>query len=859
MKAVLNHLSIVALCWLCTTSALSDDLPRRGKAVLSSEAAPADCMVQHDVGKLVVPRSVTPDIGLFMLEKLYDCFTGKRVVRMVEYPKGSGVGYLWATFLFGGVVGADTLFADAVLLGTDPNQPYLVHRSLLTPDDDDSVSAVSEQDFIGVSNDSLTELRGTSFNLLDRRGHLPMYIQVTFKSYAWSYEYAEDFVLFDIDIRNIGTQTIKAMYVGVWGLTSGIYSHSNSGRKSNGLSGFLRSAVIDLTCPFRDTVNIMWSADDDGDPVGGVFERRLVNGPGGLMRSAPDIVGISFLNSTRAVHPNRRLRVSYNWTFDMPFEDNPFAPRRRTDTRQYLGEDEFRPHSDVDFYYSMQNGDIDYDQARTAIIGPNDPTWRFPKQDIAADIADGNSMVQQTLSIGPWNLSPGAVVSVPVAIVAGENFHTNPDNIDNLPDNPWAYYQSVDFSDLAKNALWADWIYDNPGVDSDNDGYAGEFRVCVHESTFVDGQWTATDADTVWYKGDGVPDWRGAAPPPAPDFWITPTVNGVHVRFNGSRSETEKDIWLRAVDFEGYNVYLGRDERKESLSLIASYDRENFDKWVFNVSASDDDATFELHEPPFTLERLRCLYGEGVDPCNDSAFDPERFGSSRPYRHPLYADSIFFFVRHGQNASQLGVVTPIRKVYPNEPDPGNTPIDSLPPDRFTSEGNLKFYEYEFEINNLLPTLPYYVNVTAFDFGSPASGLSPLESSPTVGIRHLFPLTNERDTDVANRDVYIYPNPYRKDAAYRARGLEGRTDDRHNDRVRRIHFANLPPRCTIRIFTIDGDMVREIAHDVDPSEPLSSHGTWDLISRNGEPAVSGLYYWSVESDTRTQLGKLVIIR
>ena len=30
----------------------------------------------------------------------------------------------------------------------------------------------------------------------------------------------------------------------------------------------------------------------------------------------------------------------------------------------------------------------------------------------------------------------------------------------------------------------------------------------------------------------------------------------------------------------------------------------------------------------------------------------------------------------------------------------------------------------------------------------------------------------------------------------------------DDRVRAVHFTNLPARCTIRIFTIDGDLVRE---------------------------------------------------
>ncbi|UCC45259.1 MAG: hypothetical protein JSU65_04900, partial [Candidatus Zixiibacteriota bacterium] len=79
------------------------------------------------------------------------------------------------------------------------------------------------------------------------------------------------------------------------------------------------------------------------------------------------------------------------------------------------------------------------------------------------------------------------------------------------------------------------------------------------------------------------------------------------------------------------------------------------------------------------------------------------------------------------------------------------------------------------------------------------------------------------------------------------------------RVRRIHFGGLPPRCTIRIYTLDGDLVREIDHDFDPGDPLASHDSWDMITRNTQLAVSGLYYWTVEADGfKTQIGKLVII-
>jgi len=125
----------------------------------------------------------------------------------------------------------------------------------------------------------------------------------------------------------------------------------------------------------------------------------------------------------------------------------------------------------------------------------------------------------------------------------------------------------------------------------------------------------------------------------------------------------------------------------------------------------------------------------------------------------------------------------------------------------------------------------------------------------------YPLSSVDDVARQNLKVFVYPNPYRIDAGYRALGFEGRNTPgaRPDDRVRAIHFANLPDSCTIRIFTLDGDLVREINHEMDPSDPNASHDIWDLITRNTQMTVSGLYYWTVEAKNgEIQIGKLVII-
>jgi len=79
--------------------------------------------------------------------------------------------------------------------------------------------------------------------------------------------------------------------------------------------------------------------------------------------------------------------------------------------------------------------------------------------------------------------------------------------------------------------MWASWVYDNPGIDSDNDSLFGEYRLCCldtlidyidtpqTETLKIDTHWLYNQCDTFWYKGDNVPDFRGASPPPSPASW----------------------------------------------------------------------------------------------------------------------------------------------------------------------------------------------------------------------------------------------------------------------------------------------------------------------------------------------------
>ena len=130
------------------------------------------------------------------------------------YPYPGQNNYLFSgSFWIGAIIGRDTL----VSVGADGwsrvlemwPAPYpegkLIERSLSNPEDED---AVSEQDFISVYVDTVTDPACVEDDNFDNRPHRPLNIRVTQRSYAWSYAYAEDFVLFDYSIENIGRKTL---------------------------------------------------------------------------------------------------------------------------------------------------------------------------------------------------------------------------------------------------------------------------------------------------------------------------------------------------------------------------------------------------------------------------------------------------------------------------------------------------------------------------------------------------------------------------------------------------------------------------------------------------------------------------
>ncbi len=886
--------SVVSLCLILvtfgastTTARMAPDggSPTPGATV----GSPAHCIAAHDIGKLSMSVNNNGTFGVnYSQSGTSDYFTGETVLAC-EYPKGSRTQYNYGSaFWIGAVVNRDTLVstgADGWSNGSgyelNPDEAPLgnmIYRSTIDPARPEFDGAVSEQDFVSIYSDTCTGCAGVGNDAVENRPHIPLNIEITQKSYSWSYAYAEDFVLFDYGIRNIGRDRLRGVYMGIY-VDADVHDLAAAEGYDDDICGFRHKSpahYLPSYCPpDSDVVNSAWIADNDGD----LDDNTLL--------PVPHVTGVRIVRT-----PADSLEVSFNWWIGNETPMLDFGPQTRAGLRDLGTGGLGTPEGDRNKYYFLQNGEFDYDQVRTASIDPLDPIWLPPPPNFADDWATGLD-TRYLLSFGPFDIEPGQTLPLSFAYVAGEDLHTDAGNINNLPDYWEEYYDNVDFSDFDLNATWADWIYDNPGVDTDKDSFYGEYKICnlgedssltrvdttydtlpgsepLVVDTLLDSIWEYVLADTIWFRGDGVPDFQGASPPPGPStqtshlgvsgLRVEPSVGTIRVIWNGAASENARDIFSREYDFEGYRVYVGRDERRLSYSVVASYDKEDYNKYVWD----DNLSSFQLYESPFTLPELMDLYSNG-----NPDWNPLDYGRSRPFVMDGFPDSVFYFETQDHNRSILAndpirANTPIRKIYPDAPRPWTLIVDSIPDslysEYFTEEGFFRYYEYEYTLHDLLATVPYWINVTAFDYGSPRSGLAALETSPTTRPVSTYPLESVGEIADQELDVFVYPNPYRADGRYRERGFEGRGEsDRPVDRTRQIHFANLPPRCTIRIYSLDGDMIREIQHDIAPSDPTANHDTWNLITRNTQMVVSGLYYWTVEDDKgRTQIGKLAII-
>jgi hypothetical protein len=833
-----------------------------------------------------------------------------------EFPGGSQKNYLYRAGLWIGSMIKEEGFEYArVTTGTEgwtgdeemlPSSP-ITERSTRSGaynclgDYISHEEAVAEQEFFtSYADTSTVQLGGAAITDPADGPHVPLGVEVTQKVYAWSYNYAQDFIIIDFELENIADKFLKNLYIGLY-VDADVQDYSITGNNEweDDICGFIKNYIYlppGATVADTLTINTAWIADNDG--------RRSSVGSGSSM-DTPDVTG------TRVVRaPNPRLRTSFNWWNSNGDVAIDFGPAwvddlSDSDWTNTLG----TPIGDSRKYDVLGNGEFDYDQIHVAdaayktdnpqiIYAPytgveiDRHEWRHEPG--LEDVANGYD-TRYMISWGPlgiydytdqngesvFRLNPGEKFSMTIAYVAGEAFHdsNNPQPTDQIIDE-----NLFNFSDFQYNADWASKVYDNPMIDTENlelgyekDGWFGEdvgrdgvYAEELGEVTFYDPS-IRMDV-TLTYNGpdEGEKDGR-FQPTPDPDIPGSigedraPRPKEVDYTFGNDlfdqgdgypdfQGPPPPEVPTLTATTDGSDVILKWDmfpsedpEYKDPFSRI-----QDFEGYKIYVSNTGQEREFSFLEE---LDIPTWAYYSASDSLlSITYYDPTGLAPRKPF----------------SNNSELvieGFLKPIGL---------NSGFDEITAHRQVGDTT----SYQYRIKNSHGLMPLYYCVTAYDFGDYKSGTESLESARAANSVYVAP-----DND-GGKKPGVCPNPYRADenyahqylplmygdGAYTSVSWENRNDGNdvfYPQTDRRIYFYNLPEKCVIRIFTVAGDLVQILDHDQESTNRISRWNTphaeaWDLNSRNLQQAVSGLYLFSVEDKTtenkgNIDVGKFVIIR
>lgn len=125
----------------------------------------------------------------------------------------------------------------------------------------------------------------------------------------------------------------------------------------------------------------------------------------------------------------------------------------------------------------------------------------------------------------------------------------------------------------------------------------------------------------------------------------------------------------------------------------------------------------------------------------------------------------------------------------------------------------------------------------------------IEGAPLNGPDDVFSFKVDavNATQAANelKNISVVPNPYFASYDVRSETTAGQSI---------LTFQRLPGTCTIRIYTLAGDLVETLEHNSGDGEE-----NWDLLSSDSRQVASGVYFYHVESDFGEFLGRFSVVK
>jgi hypothetical protein len=258
-------------------------------------------------------------------------------------------------------------------------------------------------------------------------------------------------------------------------------------------------------------------------------------------------------------------------------------------------------------------------------------------------------------------------------------------------------------------------------------------------------------------------------------------------------------VSIRDVADRAIQMYTGRP--------LAKYDTLQYKPEEESATGIYNTIPIPFPAPTIRIEDTRAAANEIVWGPQVESFDSPRLHA--PFSHYLVMRA----------PHPLGPWTVIDSVFPGDP-------------KYFSEGEYTILDPE---SNLGDNVAYAI-VSIDELGG-RSGMTNLT-------------THETQAPPAETlgKVYVIPNPLLVTSGLRGSDPKGEIGDR-------IQFVGLTKRCTIRIFSYTGQLIRTIEH-----EQETYGNPWYQISINNQIIASGVYYFVVEDRTSgaRSHGKFVVI-
>lgn len=531
-------------------------------------------------------------------------FLTRPVQPSAQYPKGSSIEHISLAGLWIGAISQRDGAAHVSTAATDVNPSAgqsvtlgyeltnelgatIKQRSSLPFDQYFDLTAVSHQDFV---MDFTDKNRRSGSDTIPE--HSPLGVDVHLESYAWNFPFADNFVLLNYTIKNIGIDTLQDVYVGLW---------DNSIIQNLNLSG--TSISGHMAKSYLDSLRMMYTFDYNGAFIISSNVRNVANSYLGikLLGATPfplkDSAGGLYYHNTQIDSLGDLMKNTFYNAWQFNSQSNP----------------------EVKFQFPINDAAKYLRMASSLPVGKMEALNR-PSSVTTSDGTPGvapNSFID-LLSVGPFKvMKPGDSIQVSFAVMAAKKFGTANSIDDYLSTNG-----PVLRKNLVSAAGWAQKAYNGEDVNGNNILDPNE------------------DSD-----GNGrITRFTLPQPPRQPKVRAVVENRQAIIYWDRVQAELTPDPITQKLDFEGYRIYrsnAGADIGNTtdfllSMNLVAEYDRaDNFVGYNTGFNSvrlaapkkfADDTTEYWYRYPPeqdkvTNLNGWQYLYGVSAYDQGDSAID----------------------------------------------------------------------------------------------------------------------------------------------------------------------------------------------------------------------------------------------